>query len=50
MQALGFLDFLIKMKYSGKSGPAVRTVAEAFGYKAAAFRKLRQREKRMPIR
>jgi hypothetical protein len=46
MQALGFLDLLIKMKYSGKSGAAVRTVAEAFGYKAAAFRKLQQRKKK----
>jgi hypothetical protein len=40
MTALGFADRLIANKCGGKwKGPAIRTVAEAYGEKAATFRK-----------
>jgi hypothetical protein len=42
MRALGFADLLIAKNYRGKE-PAIRTVAEAYGEKAGAFRKWRIR-------
>jgi hypothetical protein len=43
MRALGFADLLIARKYK----PAIRTVANAFGVKAATFRKWRNNNPRL---
>jgi hypothetical protein len=45
MQALGFADLLIPKNAKGDDDPAIRTVADAYGEHAPAFRKWRTRSK-----